>query len=82
MKNPASLLVDGATLIDAASNLVAQLDKHRVGGVMCLCIVALVVVGIVVIALALPLYAALTSRNEHRGKRSRTPADDCGQLYR
>jgi uncharacterized membrane protein YccC len=62
MKNPTGRLMAAAALIDAGSNLVAQLDKHQVGGAMFLCIIALAVVAVVVVALVLPLRAALTSR--------------------
>lgn len=66
----------GAALVDAGSNLVAQLDKHQVGGVLFLCIVAVAAVAMVVVATVLPLLAALTSRErlpQARRSDRRTP---------
>ena len=75
MKNPTGRLMAGAALVDECSNLVAQLDKHQVGGVLFLCIVAVAAVAVVV-AMVLPLLAALTSRERlprARGSGRRTP---------
>lgn len=57
MKKTAPTLIQSAVLVDACSNLVTQLDAHQSGGVMFVCCIALVIVGVAVslrIALLLP----------------------------
>lgn len=57
-------LMEIVALIGACRHLVAQLDAHRVGAAIFLCLVALVVVGVIVVALAATLRAALAARVE------------------
>ncbi|MFX1739990.1 hypothetical protein PXJ20_32115 [Paraburkholderia sp. A1RI_3L] len=80
MKSNLENLNQAAAFIDACSNFVAQLDKHQTGGAMFVCCVALALVGVVVVALTVPLRAALTSHdNEPKAAKSnrRMPhADD------
>lgn len=76
MKSNLENLNQAAAFIDACSNFVTQLDKHQTGGAMFICCVALALVGVVVVALTVPLRAALTSRdNQPKAGKSdrRTP---------
>jgi len=84
MKSNLENLNQAAAFIDACSNFVAQLDKHQTGGAMFVCCVALALVGIVVVALTVPLRAALTPRDDRpkAGKSDRRvprAADNCQQ---
>ncbi|TAM01706.1 MAG: hypothetical protein EPN70_18805 [Paraburkholderia sp.] len=64
MKSNLENLNQAAAVIDACSNFVAQLDKHPTGGAMFICCVALALVGVVVVALTVPLRTALTPRDD------------------
>ena len=62
MKNPTEYTNPAAAFVDACSNFVTQLDKHRTGGALFICCIALLLVGVVVVALSVPLRAAVPSR--------------------
>lgn len=73
MKSHLENLNQAAAFINACSNLVTQLDKHQTGGAMFVCCVALTLVGVVAVALTVPLRAALTPPDDRSkaGKRDR-----------
>lgn len=55
-------VVGCAALIDACSNFVERLDAHPAGAAIVFGIIALAAVCVAVVALAVTLHAALTSR--------------------
>ena len=78
MKNPSSTLSQAAAFIDSCSNLVAELDTHQAGGAMFVCCVALLLVGVVVVALTVGLrmatLASCKPTPKARNKTRRAPA--------
>ncbi|WP_434717189.1 hypothetical protein P5X00_40050 (plasmid) [Paraburkholderia sp. A2RO-4L] len=85
MKNTTEHTNQAAAFVDACSNFVAQLDKHQTGGAMFICCIALLLVGVVVVALSVPLRAAQPSRDdapEVRKSAQRAPAADDSRKVR
>ncbi|PMS15559.1 hypothetical protein C0Z18_26385 [Trinickia dabaoshanensis] len=85
MKHHVENINQAAAFVDACSNFVAQLDKHQSGGAMFVCCIALLLVGVVVVALTLPLRAAQPSCDDMpKARRSTrgTPTTDNHQQPR